>query len=306
MIVSLKGSGIDLSTTGHPPSWYEGVKQAGKAWVAIDLMTAGFEADVANALEADLDVILFQGYYVESWSNPAEAVSRAKFALQAAKASGYEGGAPIALDFESVNVDAEAAASWATSWANTIADGGYVPAIYVGVPQPLDADALYALPFQHYWKAGSADAVEVSSRGYQLVQGELDATLDGVTVDLDEAGTDALGDSMMAMAKDPVEAIARVSSRTVWTVGEGQTLSGIAAAVRVPMSVLARYNHITDLNLITAGEEFAIPTEYRVKSGDTLSAICDRLHEPGITWQFIADVNRINPDLLWPGQQIWV
>jgi nucleoid-associated protein YgaU len=134
--------------------------------------------------------------------------------------------------------------------------------------------------------------------------------LDGVSVDLDEAGADLLGDFMMGMAADPAvvcpSPVASPSQRPVWHVSQGQTLDGIARAVRVPVMVLARYNHLANPNQIDVGQVLSIPQEVRVKSGDTLSGIVDGLHEAGITWQFIADVNQINPNRLWVGQQVWV
>ena len=310
MIISLKGPGVDFASTGHPLSWYEGIKAKGKTWVALDLMTSGFEADMQNALRAGLNVILFQGYYEPAWSVAAEAQSRAQFAVTSAKNAGYESGAPIVLDFESVPVPAPDAEAWCKAWSNAVEDAGYVPAIYIGVPQPLDGDALYALPFQHYWKSYSADTVEVSTRGYQIIQSAGSQDLDGVSVDLDEAGADLLDDFMMGMAADPAvvspSPVASPSQRPVWHVSQGQTLDGIARAVRVPVMVLARYNHLANPNQIDVGQVLSIPQEVRVKSGDTLSGIVDGLHEAGITWQFIADVNQINPNRLWVGQQVWV
>lgn len=314
MIVSIKGPGVDLASTGHPLSWYEGIKAKGKMWVGLDLMTSGFESDMKNALQAGLHVILFQGFYEPAWSEPAEAQNRANFAVSAAKNAGYDVGAPIALDFESVPVDAQAAEVWAKTWANVVEDAGFVPAIYVGVPQPLDSDALYGLPFQHYWKSYSGNTVEVATRGFQIIQSAGSQDLDGVSVDIDEAGSDLLGDFMMGMAQDPVvetpiptpvpEPVA--ANRPVWHVSAGQSLDGIARAVRVPVMVLSRYNHLANPNRIDVGQVLSIPKEVRVKSGDTLSGIVDALHEPGITWEFIAQVNQINPDRLWVGQAIWV
>lgn len=312
MIISLKGQGMDFNSVGHPLSWYEGAKAKNFDWVALDMMTSGFEADVKLALQSGLAVILFQGYWEPAWADPAEAQNRANFAVNAAKSAGYEMGAPIVLDFESVSVDQSSAMAWCRAWCEVVSNAGFVPAIYVGVPQPLSSDDLYALPFQHYWKSCSADTVDVATRGYQIIQSACGQNLDGLDVDLDKADADQLGDFMMAM----FESVTRTSAtepaampsqkRTLWVVSSGQTLDYIARQVRVPMPVLARYNHIANPNVISVGESLSIPMEIRVKSGQTLSGIVDGLHDPSLSWPFVADVNQINPDRLWVGQSIWV
>lgn len=311
MIISLKGQGMDFNSVGHPLSWYEGVKAKNCDWVALDLMTSGFEADVKLALQSGLAVILFQGYWEPAWADPAEAQNRANFAVNAAKSAGYEMGAPIVLDFESVSVDQSSAMAWCRAWCEVVANAGFVPAIYVGVPQPLSPDDLYALPFQHYWKSCSADTVEVSTRGYQIVQRACGQNIDGVAVDLDESAADLLGDFMMGMKSVSVTSsttstASQKENRSAWVVSSGQTLDYIARQVRVPMPVLARYNRIANPNIISVGQSLSIPVEVRVKSGQTLWGIVEALHDPSLTWPFVADVNQINPDRLWVGQTIWV
>jgi hypothetical protein len=38
------------------------------------------------------------------------------------------------------------------TWANAIASAGYMPGLYVGVPQPLTSDELWNLRVSRYWR----------------------------------------------------------------------------------------------------------------------------------------------------------
>lgn len=303
MITPLKGPGVDLSSTGHPLSWYEGIKAKGKTWVAIDLESPGFEADFKNAISAGLHGLLFQGYWDKQWIDADQAQERAQYAVSMANSVGYEKGASLGLDFESVNISDVEALAWLTAWANVVSDAGFEPAAYIGVPQPLTGDQIKDSAIRHLWKAFSSDTVDVPERGYAILQVSVTEDLDGVAVDLDEAGVDLLGNALIGMAGEPAKAVAVSVNRRAWHVAEGQNIVSVARAVRVPEAVLLRYNRLTSVKV---GDVLSIPKEVRVRSGQTLSGIVDGLHESGITWEFIAQVNQINPNRLWVGQAIWV
>ena len=87
------------------------------------------------------------------------------------------------------------------------------------------------------------------------------------------------------------------------TVEQGQTLWQIALDHHVPMDVLAAFNSLVHPAIIHPGETLMIPLRYRVKAGDTLDAIGARF-ERGVS--LLAEVNRINPNVIFSGQSIWV
>ena len=51
-------------------------------------------------------------------------------------------------------------------WASGIAAAGFDPKLYVGVPQPLTSEELYALPVRGYWKGQGS----VRDRNHQLAE----------------------------------------------------------------------------------------------------------------------------------------
>ena len=93
------------------------------------------------------------------------------------------------------------------------------------------------------------------------------------------------------------------------TIKPGETLSEIAAKVRIPVAELARANQIADPDRILAGRTLVLPakgggggasTGYVVKAGDSLSGVAARL---GVPEKALADANRIaDPDRIKAGQ----
>lgn len=92
-------------------------------------------------------------------------------------------------------------------------------------------------------------------------------------------------------------------------VKQGETLSEIAAKVRIPLAELARANQIADPDRILAGQTLVLPaagggggasTGYVVKAGDSLSGVAARL---GVPEKALAAANRIpDPDDIKAGQ----
>jgi hypothetical protein len=89
-----------------------------------------------------------------------------------------------------------------------------------------------------------------------------------------------------------------------WYVSPGDTLGAISLHTQVPVDVLARFNGITDIDVIIAGTTLLIPRVYRVRGGDTLSEIC--ANQGAGDYHFVAMVNQINPDLIYSGQAIYL
>ncbi|MBX6361654.1 MAG: LysM peptidoglycan-binding domain-containing protein [Acidobacterium ailaaui] len=88
------------------------------------------------------------------------------------------------------------------------------------------------------------------------------------------------------------------AGRTVHIVQPGETLSGIGLRYQVPWPVLARYNRLSNPDLIHPGDRIVIPIRYTIRPGDTLSQIAAKYGED---YHFLADVNQVNPDriLAW-------
>jgi len=101
-------------------------------------------------------------------------------------------------------------------------------------------------------------------------------------------------------------AVALAAAPTAWawatpthTITRGETLSEIAAKVRIPLSELAQANHIADPDHILAGETLVLPSRakgggatagYVVKGGESLSGVAQRL---GVPEADLARANRI-------------
>lgn len=84
-----------------------------------------------------------------------------------------------------------------------------------------------------------------------------------------------------------------------YTIQPGDTLDKISQASGVPVGVLARVNHLANPDLILAGHTLQIPRSVVVKPGDVLSRLFP--HD----WRAVARENRINPDIIRPGQVIY-
>ena len=97
---------------------------------------------------------------------------------------------------------------------------------------------------------------------------------------------------------------------TVYTVVEGDTLSGIASRYGTTYQKLAEYNGIADPNKIYPGQQIKIPGSnqsssavyYTVVTGDNLTKIANRY---GTTVNQLVSWNNIaNANLIYPGQKL--
>lgn len=126
-------------------------------------------------------------------------------AVANAREAGLPAGVNVWLDLEEIAASSSTAGiiAYCTNWFGEVHGGGYVPGIYVGANCGLSGDQLFALPFQHYWKSGSA-VPPIPTRGYQLVQ-TIDPSLrigHGSTVEIDtnRTHTDHLGGNAQWLA----------------------------------------------------------------------------------------------------------
>lgn len=90
---------------------------------------------------------------------------------------------------------------------------------------------------------------------------------------------------------------------TVYHVQDGDTLSRIALRFHSTVRALAAMNHIANPNIIDVGQILQIPSMYQVRPGDTVSAIAARY---GSTVADVARANGINPNVIYPGNVLYV
>lgn len=124
------------------------------------------------------------------------------------KALGIPPGASVWLDLEGMTAfksDPVALAAKINAWADAIKAAGYMPCLYVGVPQPFTSSELYALRVVRYWHGqGSvrdrhgnlAEPFRSWSqcRGWNMIQAAPSVTWAGVLVDANLVLGDYKGD----------------------------------------------------------------------------------------------------------------
>jgi hypothetical protein len=84
------------------------------------------------------------------------------------------------------------------AWADKVAAAGYIPGLYVGVPQPLSSAQLWALHVQRYWRGqGSirdhANQLAEPTGGWCMTQMWPSAQCGGTLVDFNIVGADYRG-----------------------------------------------------------------------------------------------------------------
>lgn len=238
-----------------------------------------------------------------------------------------DGVLPPILDLEDTETGFTAAEmqAWVKQWLTLAKEkSGKTPILYSYAPF-IEEYGLHTLSsLCHLWIA--AYGTNTPSLGgfpsYSFWQYSDKGTVDGKTpIDLDEwGGTQAELEAFVGKKAESAPAPAQPAEkpapeatsttktsgstpsygeRTAVKVQAGQTLTQIATRYQVPVDVLARYNSLANPNLIFAGQWIRIPSAYTVKSGDTLSG------KFGSEWQYVATLNNINPDKIWPGQVIY-
>lgn len=107
---------------------------------------------------------------------------------------GLSRGMHIWLDLEGVakrSSDLDVIA-YCNAWFNSVAQSGYIPAIYIGYGTNLSNLQLFAnLKFKSYWRAYNADQ-QIPTRGYCMIQ-HPQKEIAGIMVDPDTIQADQLG-----------------------------------------------------------------------------------------------------------------
>jgi hypothetical protein len=110
----------------------------------LGAMTPGRLADILAAGLSFIPVT-FAGAYA---NGPADEVGQLH-------ALGIPAGTSVFLDLEGMSAfkaDPSALISAINTWADGIAAAGFIPCLYVGVPQPLTSDELWGLRVRGYWR----------------------------------------------------------------------------------------------------------------------------------------------------------
>ncbi len=118
------------------------------------------------------------------------------------KALGIPAGVTVFLDLEGLAAfksDPVALAGKINAWADAILAAGYIPSLYVGVPQPFTSDELWKLRVQRYWRGQGSirdrnnTLAEPTGCGWCMTQMYPSHTLGGVWVDSNMVGQDYKG-----------------------------------------------------------------------------------------------------------------
>jgi hypothetical protein len=173
----------------------------------------GFSAD-PGLLHAHVDAILEAGlgFLGVCFADQFDGAYRAELFA----AAGALPGTTLATDLESYHKPADACALALNACALDIAAAGFLPCLYVGAGQPLNAEGLGHLRFARYWRSLSQVAMPTvggQPRGWSMVQhlgDPRDTSVDwrhvmrgGINVDIDTAQADALGRRLTWMIEVP-------------------------------------------------------------------------------------------------------
>lgn len=160
----------------------------------------------ANAiLDAGLGLMVVQHVSAWNWTPTSKlGIEYGTNAAAFAKEIGIPPGVNLWCDLEGVATDcpSDMVIDYCNYWYNAVNNAGYTPGLYVGAQCILNGTQLYeALSFKHYWKSGST-VPDVKTRGYQLIQHNLDVTVNGVQIDQDTSQNDHLGGQAQCLFRE--------------------------------------------------------------------------------------------------------
>ncbi len=165
------------------------LKDAGVSGVALYLGVASARL-VADVLGAGLAIVpvTLAGEYNDG---PNDEVGQLK-------AWGIPAGATVFLDLEGLSAfksDPVDLAAKINAWANGLIAAGYMPGLYVGVPQPFTSAELWALKVQRYWRGQGSirdrfNNLAEPTGGWCMTQCFPSHSLGGVWVDSNMCGQD--------------------------------------------------------------------------------------------------------------------
>lgn len=192
------------SLTVETPAQIICLSNAGYAFDAVNTNGVRWQDEYNAAAAAGMKVVLFQGYDSSTWKTPSQAQARAISSRDKALAARYPAGAQIFLNVESnvnVGVTPTAMLTWINNWAAVIRNAGYLPGVYVGVPQILTAAQVNSLAGIVFWRSASGSAPQ-AGRGFVMRQTSISRSACGIPrgIDPDVAGADRNGAQLIGAA----------------------------------------------------------------------------------------------------------
>ncbi len=151
--------------------------------------------EATDILNSGLALMAVQHVRKPGWS-PSQTLGQQAGAQAVANAQllGFPPDVNIWCDLEGVinGAAAQDVMEHCNAWFAAVNAAGYIPGLYVGADAILNAQQLYSLTFQHYWRSQS-NVPDVPVRGYQLLQLFPAITANGIGIDVDIAQTDNQG-----------------------------------------------------------------------------------------------------------------
>jgi len=177
---------------------------SGFSFDVIDALGAGWDTEYRTAAGLGMSIVLFQGFYQPFWSDPAQGTARGQLMVTNAKSVGYPRGAQVFLNLENNLSDGTSPTtragmiSWVKNWASEVRSAGFVPGVYVGVPQLLTtADLENAVGSDGvFWRSASSSAPQ-TNRGYVMRQPTISMPACGTTIDVDISGSATNGAALV-------------------------------------------------------------------------------------------------------------
>ena len=238
-----------------PPTFFTKLKDMGITGIIMDTFSPA--SNYVDAMNAGLEIGLFQGYDSQAFSQLSQAQSRALLAVNVAEHLGYPHQGTIFLDAESSSSsDLE---NWVKTWCQAVESHGFTAGIYQGASFSLSQAQWDALA-QDYVMWKSASQVPYVSTGYVAVQPFLSQNIGGETVDLDVVVTDFKSRKVLfgSQAQSQEQKAVQPQEKNMYTVQKGDTLIGIASKFGTTYQELAKLNHIANPNFIKVGERIQI------------------------------------------------
>ena len=307
--------GIDIST------WQDGLDYslASRQGVKFAILRAGFSDTKDNRFEEHYSNAVKEGWDIGAYwysyaSSKEEAESEANNFLEVIKGKKFT--YPLYLDIEDPSMSylgRDTLNEIVDTFGRIIEDAGYYFGVYSNLNWYRNIISGKELNSKYDWWIACWSDSSPNNIDYGIWQNTSSYVIGNQNVDSDycykdyptiikENGLNHLDD---ITNNDNIDI-----KPNVYIVKSGDTLSGIAEMYNTSYQELARYNNISNPDLIYPGEEIRIPQGdsnntnniYIVKPGDTLSEIAEKYNT---TYQELARINNIsNPDLIYPGEEI--
>jgi hypothetical protein len=182
----------------------------------IDVTEAGYLANIAGALGANLAVALWHSIDPSVWADLSQTQLLGQELVLAAQSGGYAVGGTVFLGVHDVPVGtpAQQLLNWINSWSATVTAAGYVPGLRIGPNPGLTAAQLAAADPQLFWMSGGA--VPALSIGYSVVPADpSEVAACGTTAGSYEVSSNSVGRTLTAVRHSTLGALPPESAATV-------------------------------------------------------------------------------------------